>query len=80
MRYSNWRWDRKAWLWDWRFGGDNSASIWDLISLSLVLIRLSVLIGVVGHVWSWMMVVRLLVLGVVGGIVRGCIVLGPVVL
>ena len=45
-----------------------------LIGLNLVLI------GVVGYIWSWMIVVRLLVLGVVGGIVRGCIVLGPVVL
>ena len=73
-------WGRKAWLWDWRFGRDNSASSWGLIGLNLVLIRLSVLIGVVGHVWSWMKVVRLLVLGVVGGIVLGFIVLGPVVL
>ena len=82
MRYSYWWWGREAWLWDLRSGGDSVASSWDLIGLRLLLLGLSVLKGMVGDVWSRLISkdVWWLVLGVVGGIVLGCVVLGPIVL
>ena len=82
LRFSYWWWGRGAWLWDLRSGGDSVASSWDLIGLRLLLLGLSVLKGMVGHVWSRLISqdVWRLVLGVVWGIVLGCVVLGPVVL